>query len=663
MRLSSIVPVAAAFLVAAVLSLVAAGYAVSAVEQGSKSVVRQELVRRGMEWVTVDTNGLQVFLAGTAPSEAARFNALSAAGSVVDAARLIDQMLVAEAEDIAPPRFSVEILRNESGVSLIGLIPGNTDRAALTGRIAEAAPDEEITDLLETADYARPDTWSDTLDFAIRALAELERAKISADADRVKVTAMTESRRAKREMEETLSRLAPAEVGLALDISAPRPVITPFTLRFLIEDGKARFDACSADTEAARERILAAARAAGMEEDGENACTVGLGVPSPKWATAVEQAISALSDLGGGSVTFSDADISLLAQRGTPQERFDSVVGRLENELPEVFALHAVLPETPDEEEAGGAPEFTATLSPEGLVQLRGRLPGARSRRAVESLSKARFSADSVHNTVRVDEDLPSDWPLRVMAGIEALSHLSNGAVTITPDSLRIAGDTGQKDARARIAGFLSDKLGEGAQFSIDVTYEEQLDPVASKPTPEECESRIKAAQEDSKISFEPGSAKIGGDGKKVMNEIAEILKECGEIRMEIGGHTDSQGREVMNQQLSQARAQAVLNALRARRVLTSSFTAKGYGESQPIADNDTEEGREANRRIEFRLIRPESVAEADDSDTGKPGKEEAAADAAEPADGTAQTGDGATDANQDGAADAEQEDNTDEQD
>ena len=75
---------------------------------------------------------------------------------------------------------------------------------------------------------------------------------------------------------------------------------------------------------------------------------------------------------------------------------------------------------------------------------------------------------------------------------------------------------------------------------------------------------------------------------------------------MEIGGFTDSQGREEMNQALSQNRAQAVLNALLARRVLTTNLVAHGYGEAKPIADNDTEEGREANRRIEFRLILPE---------------------------------------------------------
>jgi OOP family OmpA-OmpF porin len=64
-----------------------------------------------------------------------------------------------------------------------------------------------------------------------------------------------------------------------------------------------------------------------------------------------------------------------------------------------------------------------------------------------------------------------------------------------------------------------------------------------------------------------------------------------------------------MNLSLSQSRANAVLNALMSRRILTTGLTAKGYGETVPIADNSTEEGREANRRIEFTLIRPKPTA------------------------------------------------------
>jgi OmpA-OmpF porin, OOP family len=65
-----------------------------------------------------------------------------------------------------------------------------------------------------------------------------------------------------------------------------------------------------------------------------------------------------------------------------------------------------------------------------------------------------------------------------------------------------------------------------------------------------------------------------------------------------------------MNLELSQERADAVLDALRSRRVPVAGFEAVGYGEADPIADNETEEGREANRRIEFALIVPEAVVE-----------------------------------------------------
>ncbi len=607
MRLSSIFAISATFLVAAVLCLVAARFSVTVIEDNSRVSVRDTLDKNGLVWTEVDADGLQVFLGGTAPSEATRFKALSVAGTVVDAARVIDQMLVEDTADVTPPRFSVEILRNDHGISLIGLIPAATDREKLLQDISKITGGAKVADLLESADYPQPRTWPRALAYAVKSLEDLPRTKISVDAERVQITAMADSAEDKAKVETELARRIPDDVRLALNISAPRPVITPFTLRFLIEDGNARFDACSADTEEARQEILSAAGKAGLQVKAE--CTIGLGVPSPQWGAASVQAIAALAELGSGSLTISDADISLLASEGTPQRTFDDVVGRLENTLPEVFALHAVLPEPPDES-APVAPEFVATLSPEGLVQIRGRVGSELTRETVDSFARARFTSDSVHTTARVAEGLPQDWPLRILTGLETLSYLSNGAVTVTPDSLSVRGNTGRKEASALISQFLSEKLGEAEKFSIDVTYKKALDPVAGIPTPDECEEQIAEIQLTRKINFEPGSSTIDSSGASIMDDIAKVLKKCGEIRMEIGGHTDSQGREIMNQQLSQARANAVLNELRLRRVLTSSISAKGYGESQPIADNDSEGGREANRRIEFRLIRPEPVKE-----------------------------------------------------
>ena len=93
--------------------------------------------------------------------------------------------------------------------------------------------------------------------------------------------------------------------------------------------------------------------------------------------------------------------------------------------------------------------------------------------------------------------------------------------------------------------------------------------------------------------------------GQDLLNLIAKLLQTYQEMALEISGHTDSQGqgREEMNQNLSKSRATAVLPEIQRRRVFTSNFVAKGYGESQPIVKNDTQEGRETNRRIEFRLL------------------------------------------------------------
>lgn len=644
MRLSSIFTIALVFLVAAASCLFAARYAVQRIEDQSRNAIHVAMEEHDMGWAKVKTDGLYVYLVGTAPTEADRFKALSVAAAEVDPARVVDQMLVADSLQIAPPKFSIEVLRGEQGIQLIGLVPESTDRAGLIERVEAAAANTGVVDLLESADHPAPDTWQGSLDFTITALELLPRSKISASPEKVTITAMTESEAHKQEIESKLAAQAPDGVRLALDISAPRPVITPFTLRYVLTEEKAEFESCSADTEEAQAQILAAAKAAGLT--GAADCVIGLGVPSPRWGTAAAMAIRALGTLGAGSVTFSDADISLVAAEGTPQQHFDDVTGTLEADLPDIFALHAVLPETDDKTEEID-PVFIATLSENGQVQLRGRLDSELTRESVESFAKARFTSDGIYNTSRIVDDLPEKWPLRALAGLETLSYLSSGMAVVTEEEVKVTGATGRKDAKSRIAQFLSTKLGEGARFEIDVTYQEVLDPIVSIPSPDECEVAIEKVQLERKIGFEPGSARIDINGSEIIDEIADILKECGQLRMEIGGHTDSQGREEMNANLSKARAMTVLKELSARRVLTSSFTVKGYGESQPIADNDSEDGREANRRIEFRIIYPEQVENGSENAENDAGGGE---EQAEPSDQA--TGDSNTpDENQDASA------------
>ena len=595
------------FICAALISALAAHSTVAFVQDRSVVAVRETLIDRGYDWASVIGDGLQVIVEGEAPTEASRFRAISASGSIVDASRVIDNISVAESGNIAAPKFAIEILRNDSGVSLIGLIPADTDRDRLAARITDIANGQSVTDLLESADYPVPNTWPAALNYSLRALEMLPRSKISVGAERVAINAISDSVADKDRLETALAHNTPDGVRLAVSISAPRPVISPFTARFTKDTDGVRFDACAADSPDAERVIMVAASAAGFE--GKSSCVQALGVPSRTWGSAVAGAIDAVNSLGGGTVTISDTDVTLVALQGTEQSTFDSVVGELENALPDVFALNAELPATP-QAGADGPPQFTATRSPEGAVQLRGRIPDDLINTAAENYAMAKFGRANVTMGTRVVSDLPAGWAVRVLAGIEALSKMSNGSVVVEPDQMIIKGNTGLETAKADITRLLIDKLGQKSSFEINVTYVKQLDPIASLPTPEECIAQIDAITNARKILFDPSSATITADTLPIVDDIADVLKKCADLRIQIAGFTDSQGREEMNQQLSQERAGAVLVALRQRRIPVSSIEAVGFGEADPIATNDTEDGREANRRIEFSLIVPESAVE-----------------------------------------------------
>ena len=600
---------AAAFAAAAALAIITAIFTASAIEGRAERVVRRVLIPAGMDWVNVSADGLIVTLSGTAPTEAKRFRAVSIAGTVVDSSRVIDAMSVTPASAITAPRFSLELLRNDDGISMIGLVPQAWDAARQVELVNTLVTDGDVTNMLETADFAIPAGWVEAVDFGMVALRLLPRSKISVAADGVAVTAISDSPAQKQKFETDLARAAPKGLRTTFDISAPRPVITPFTLRFVIDSEGPRFDACSADSERGSVRLLSAAVAAGME--GKGACTLGLGAPSPRWTEAGVAVIAAMAQIGQGQVTISDVDVSLIAADTVSQADFDRVVGELTTRLPDVFSLKATLTPKPQQQTDQGPPQFTATLSPEGEVQVRGRLPDDRSREAIDAFARARFGADSVYVATRQDETLPAGWVVRVLAGLGGLAELAHGSVLVQQDRVEVKGVTGSLESRARIARLLSDQLGQGAAYAVAVTYDPKLDPANALPKPEDCLARANAIVARGEITFAPGEATIDATARSALSDLAEVLRDCAAVRMEIGGHTDSQGRAETNLRLSQQRAEAVLTALADQRVPVANLSAKGYGATEPVADNAIEEGRVANRRIAFRLVQPDGEAQA----------------------------------------------------
>jgi OOP family OmpA-OmpF porin len=102
-------------------------------------------------------------------------------------------------------------------------------------------------------------------------------------------------------------------------------------------------------------------------------------------------------------------------------------------------------------------------------------------------------------------------------------------------------------------------------------------------------------------VNFEFDSATLTAASTATLDEAVKIMLRNSDVKVEIAGHTDSQGNDEYNMGLSQRRAKAVEDYLIARGAKDENIAVKGYGETQPVADNGTEAGRAANRRVELR--------------------------------------------------------------
>ncbi|MGO4379885.1 OmpA family protein [Pseudoduganella sp. RAF53_2] len=227
-----------------------------------------------------------------------------------------------------------------------------------------------------------------------------------------------------------------------------------------------------------------------------------------------------------------------------------------------------------------------------GQVVASGTVPDEAAKTALLNQLREVYGADKVVDQLAVGQVAsPANWSNYVQKLITPnLKQISRGQLKVDGNMVSVRGEVSNEAQRQRIASDFATSLNPTYTVNngLRVAMAEQgiLDRTLA--------NRI--------IEFESGQAVLTPAGKTILDEMAVAMLKMKGQKVEIIGHTDNVGLRASNQNLSQARAEAVRNYLSGKGIAAELLTASGQGSDRPVANNDTAEGRARNRRIEFRM-------------------------------------------------------------
>ena len=246
---------------------------------------------------------------------------------------------------------------------------------------------------------------------------------------------------------------------------------------------------------------------------------------------------------------------------------------------------------------------FSARKNEDGSVVLAGQLP------ADAALRYAAAATGGNVDAVSIAPGAPATFGSSLQAGIRALQVLDSGALDFAAGRWRLSGQAASAEDAAAAMSLLP---ADASEWTVDIqtpaaaTATPATSPGPLSPGAARCADVLAEFSGRNAILFRSGSSQIAPESGPFLDELAADLALCPDELIHIEGHTDSDGDELSNLALSVARAEAVGAALVTRGVSARRLYALGFGETTPVASNDTPEGKRQNRRIVIKLAPPE---------------------------------------------------------
>ncbi|MBX7174654.1 MAG: OmpA family protein [Pyrinomonadaceae bacterium] len=235
-----------------------------------------------------------------------------------------------------------------------------------------------------------------------------------------------------------------------------------------------------------------------------------------------------------------------------------------------------------------------------GKFRLTGTVPDEATKQQIIDKAKAVYGEGNFIDEIKVGGVSKPSWLQSVLTLLPFTKNgVTNGGLSVQANSISLVGEVPTQADKDRIYAEASKSCPP------NTTINNLLTVVGQKALSEEqvkVQVKLNEAIAGKVIEFETGSNNLTEKGKAVLDEFIPILKDSTD-HLEIDGHTDNQGNPASNKLLSQRRAETVKNYLVDKQIDKNRLTTKGFGQEKPIADNNTETGRQRNRRIEFQVL------------------------------------------------------------
>ena len=343
----------------------------------------------------------------------------------------------------------------------------------------------------------------------------------------------------------------------------------------------------SAPLPASKGRLMEASRANLGGVEVVDRMNLSRGAP-PRFDNVALLLLDQIGKLKDGKITLTDTKVNLSGMARELGGR-EAIAAALKN-LPEGYSVAANDIKAPPY-------IFQAYKDPVAVtLTLTGYVPDNNVHAALVAAAGRKFFSEKVVDNLKASVGAPSGFANAVVPALGALSRLSTGTLVVSDREVKLSGDALYEAAANQIRAGLGKDFPQGFQFKPEISVKPAAAPVDATV----CQQLFADLLGKARIRFETGKADIVADSAGLLDRLIETALRCPTVNIEISGHTDTDGEEATNQTLSEKRAQAVTDYMVRAGLPANRFLPVGYGSTQPIAGNDTDEGKAQNRRIDF---------------------------------------------------------------